>query len=50
MQSVQRKFGRLMKRSADGADVGGILAEFNNADKALGSVRFVLCIIVSACF
>lgn len=39
MQSVQRKFGKLMKRSADGADVGGILNEFNVADKSLTAVR-----------
>ncbi|THW77234.1 hypothetical protein D6D19_02406 [Aureobasidium pullulans] len=37
MQSVQRKFGKLMKRSADGSDVGGILSEFNSADQALAS-------------
>ncbi|KAG9960273.1 hypothetical protein KCU61_g6676, partial [Aureobasidium melanogenum] len=37
MQSVQRKFGKLMKRSADRSDVGGILSEFNTADQALGS-------------
>ncbi|KAI5209231.1 hypothetical protein AUEXF2481DRAFT_27850 [Aureobasidium subglaciale EXF-2481] len=37
MQNVQRKFGKLMKRSADGADVGGILSEFNTADAALAS-------------
>ncbi|KAI5208655.1 hypothetical protein E4T39_01416 [Aureobasidium subglaciale] len=37
MQNVQRKFGKLMKRSADGADVGGILSEFNTADSALAS-------------
>ncbi|KEQ66500.1 uncharacterized protein M437DRAFT_40022 [Aureobasidium melanogenum CBS 110374] len=37
MQNVQRKFGKLMKRSADRSDVGGILSEFNTADQALGS-------------
>ena len=39
MQNVQRKFGKLMKRSADRSDVGGILSEFSTADLALGSVR-----------
>lgn len=43
MQSVQRKFGKLMKRSADRSDVGGILSEFNTADQALGSVWRALC-------
>ncbi|KEQ72345.1 hypothetical protein M436DRAFT_48412 [Aureobasidium namibiae CBS 147.97] len=37
MQNVQRKFGKLMKRSADRSDVGGILSEFSTADLALGS-------------
>ncbi|CAD0099324.1 unnamed protein product [Aureobasidium mustum] len=39
MQNVQRKFGKLMKRSADRSDVGGILSEFNTADQALGSTQ-----------
>jgi amphiphysin len=39
MQNVQRKFGKLKKRSADRSDVGTILSEFNTADLALGSVR-----------
>lgn len=43
MQNVQRKFGKLMKRSADTSDVGGILNEFNTAEQALGSVRRALC-------
>ncbi|KAI4726478.1 hypothetical protein E4T49_05773 [Aureobasidium sp. EXF-10728] len=37
MQNVQRKFGKLMKRSADSSDVGNIISEFNTADLALGS-------------
>lgn len=47
MQSVQRKFGKLMKRSADGSDVGGILSEFNSADQALASVRMIMCLMVN---
>lgn len=38
MQNVQRKFGKLMKRSADRSEVGSILSEFNTADLALGTV------------
>lgn len=39
MQRVQRKFGTLLKRSEDEADVGAILHEFNDAEKFLASVR-----------
>jgi amphiphysin len=35
MKSMQRKFGGLMKRSADEADVGAILAEFKSMDDML---------------
>lgn len=37
MQRIQRKFGTLLKRSDDEADVGAILAEFQTADKLLDS-------------
>ena len=38
MQRVQRKVGTFLKRSADNADVGTILAEFQTADKLLDKV------------
>ncbi|KAF1344557.1 hypothetical protein BDV97DRAFT_321519 [Delphinella strobiligena] len=37
MQRVQRKFGTLLKRSEDEADVGAILHEFNDAERFLAS-------------
>lgn len=37
MQRIQRKFGTLMKRSDDEADITAILAEFQTADKLLDS-------------
>lgn len=36
MQKVQRKFGTLLKRSADETDIGVILQEFDSIDKTLG--------------
>lgn len=36
MQKVQRKFGTLLKRSADENDVGVILQEFDSTEKTLG--------------
>jgi len=35
MQKVQRKFGKVLKRSADTADVATILHEFQLADELL---------------
>jgi len=37
MQRIQRKFGTLLKRSDDEADITAILAEFQTADKLLDS-------------
>lgn len=38
MQSVQRQFGRFMKRSADDSQVAILLKDFDDADKLLGKV------------
>lgn len=38
MKSMQRKFGGLMKRSADEADVGLIMNDFKAADEMLDKV------------
>lgn len=37
MQRIQRRFGTLLKRSDDEADITAILAEFHTADKLLDS-------------
>lgn len=39
MQSMQRKIGRLKKRSDDDNDVAVLLKDFDEADKLLGRVR-----------
>lgn len=39
MQSVQRKFGKMLKRQEDEADVGTVLAEF----KAMGEMLKQVC-------
>ncbi|GKZ22004.1 hypothetical protein AbraIFM66951_007199 [Aspergillus brasiliensis] len=38
MQSMQRQFGRLMKRSADDSQVAILLKDFEEADKILGRI------------
>ncbi|EAU31534.1 conserved hypothetical protein [Aspergillus terreus NIH2624] len=38
MQSVQRQFGRFMKRSADDSQVAILLKDFDDADKLLGKI------------
>ncbi|KAE8154127.1 hypothetical protein BDV25DRAFT_1824 [Aspergillus avenaceus] len=38
MQSVQRHFGKLMKRSADDSQVGILLKDFDEANKLLGRI------------
>ncbi|PWY91471.1 hypothetical protein BO94DRAFT_555302 [Aspergillus sclerotioniger CBS 115572] len=38
MQSMQRQFGRLMKRSADDSQVAILLKDFEEADKILGKI------------
>ncbi|RHZ46251.1 uncharacterized protein CDV56_104860, partial [Aspergillus thermomutatus] len=38
MQSVQRQFGRFMKRSADESQVGILLKDFDETDKLLGRI------------
>lgn len=39
MQSVQRQFGKFMKRSADDSQVAVLLKDFDEADKLLSRVR-----------
>ncbi len=39
MQSVQRQFGRFMKRSADESQVALLLSDFDQIDKLLDKVR-----------
>jgi len=39
MKSMQRKFGGMMKRSANEADVEAVLAEFKTANEMLDRVR-----------
>ena len=39
MKSVQRKFGTLMKRSENEADIASVMAEFKAVDEMLDSVR-----------
>lgn len=38
MKSVQRKFGGMMKRSADDADAAGVMAEFKSVEGMLDTV------------
>lgn len=38
MQSVQRRFGKLLPRTADEAQVGVLLKDFDDADKMLAKV------------
>lgn len=38
MQSVQRQFGRFMKRSADDSQVAVLLSDFDQIDKLLDKV------------
>lgn len=38
MQSMQRQFGKLMKRSADDSQVAVLMNDFNESDKLLGRV------------
>lgn len=38
MQRMQRKFGTFLPRSADNAEVGTLISEFREADKALENV------------
>jgi len=42
MQRVQRQFGKLMTRSADEAQVGMLIMEFEEADRMLDTVRLEL--------
>ena len=39
MQRLQRKAGQLLHRSPDDAEVGLLLADFENGDKLLTTVR-----------
>jgi hypothetical protein len=38
MQRLQRQAGKLLHRSADDADVGALLKEFEECDRALKTV------------
>lgn len=38
MQSVQRRFGKFLPRTADEAQVGVLLKDFDDADKMLAKV------------
>jgi len=38
MQTMQRQFGKFMKRSADESQVSVLLKDFDNADKLLTKV------------
>jgi amphiphysin len=40
MKSMQRRFGGMMKRSADEADVGQVLTEFKAVDEMLTQVLY----------
>ena len=42
MQSVQRQFGKLLTRSADGSQVSVLLKDFEDADRMLTQVPLVL--------
>lgn len=52
MQRVQRQFGKFVKRSADQEDVGTVLHEFNETEKALTTVsgQFVREMVLNAEF
>lgn len=40
MQTMHRRFGKLMKRSADESHVSVLLNDYDNADKLLSQVRW----------
>ena len=40
MQSMQRRFGKFLPRSADEAQVAVLLKDFEDADKMLTKVRY----------
>lgn len=39
MQSMQRRFGKLLPRTADESQVSVLLKDFDDADKMLAKVR-----------
>jgi hypothetical protein len=41
MQNMQRRFGKLLPRSADESQVAVLLSEFEDAEKMLARVHFV---------
>lgn len=51
MQSVQRRFGKLLSRSADGVEVSLLLKDFEDADKMLTKVSesILLRVKVTSC-
>ena len=46
MQSVQRRFGKLLPRTADESQVAVLLKDFEDADKMLAKVRILLSLRV----
>ena len=48
MQSVQRRFGKFLPRTADESQVSVLLKDFEDADKMLAKVRHLQlsCVIV----
>lgn len=45
MQSMQRRFGKLLPRTADESQVGVLLKDFEDADKMLAKVCYSLSFI-----
>lgn len=49
MQSVQRRFGKFLPRTADEAQVGVLLKDFEDADKMLAKVLLEKEVLESTC-